>query len=178
MTDAALPGPPPGGREPSLEFRVEVPFGPRWQHVELLRMSILHCLATMFQSHDFCEQLSMVTAELLENAIHYGDWNGDEARPFRLAVRGVQTAVAIEVANPIDPEHHDFARLSGMVARLREAPTVEDAYVARVREIAENPLAPGSGLGLLRIAYETGCRIEVSVADRTARVVAFIERKP
>ena len=30
----------------------------------------------------------MVTAELVENAIHYGNWQTAETKPFRLAVRG------------------------------------------------------------------------------------------
>lgn len=171
MSDApAVHGAEPG----DFQFRVEVPFGPRWQHVELLRMSILNCLATIFQSHDFCEQLGMVTAELVENAIHYGHWDGADRRPFRLAVRGQGGAVVVEVANPIDPATHDPSRLESIVGRLRTAATPKDAYIARLREISETPGEVGSGLGLLRIAYETGCRLDVSVADHTARVVATI----
>lgn len=157
-----------------FEFRVEVPFGPRWAHVELLRMSILHCLATIFQSHDFCEQLGMVTAELVENAIHYGHWKEGSDRPFRLGVQGRAGAVIVEVSNPIDPATHDPERLEKIVACLREAPSPKHAYMERLREIAAHPEEGGSGLGLLRVAYETGCSLKVELQGGTARVLAEI----
>lgn len=158
----------------AFTFRVEVPFGPRWHHVELLRMSILQCLATIFQSHDFCDQLGMVTAELVENAIHYGHWDGAEKHPFRLAVRGVGGGVVIEVANPIDPASHNAARLNRIVERLAKSGSTKEAYVGRLREIAERPEEVGSGLGLLRVAYETDCRLEVKVDAFSVRIIATI----
>lgn len=156
-----------------FEFRVEVPFGPQWQHVELLRMSILHCLATLFQSRDFCEQLGMVAAELLENAIHYGDWAGADQRPFRIAVRGDGGDVVVEVSNPVDLATLNVKRLESIVTRLATG-TPKEAYVARLREIADRPEEGGSGLGLLRVAYETGCQLEVRLEGATASVVARI----
>jgi hypothetical protein len=165
--------PQPPGR---FHFRVEVPFGPKWQHAELLRMAVLQCLTTIFQSHDFCEQLAMITGELVENAIHYGDLREPGTRVFALSVVGDASAVTVEVANPINPERNDPSGLVEAIERMHAAPTVGDAYLARMREIADVPLARGSGLGLLRVAYETGCRLEATVVDGTARVVATIER--
>ena len=158
-----------------FEFRVEVPFGPHWQHVELLRMSILHCLATLFQSRDFCEQLGKVTAELVENAIHYGDWTGEDQRPFRVAVRGDGGDVIVEVSNPINLATVNVKRLENIVSQLANATTPKEAYVARLREIADRPEEGGSGLGLLRVAYETGCHLEFRVDGATACVMARIQ---
>jgi hypothetical protein len=160
---------------PTLLFRIEVPFGPRWQHAELLRISILHCVATVFSSHDFCERLGMVAAELVENAIHYGDWSGADPRPFRLRVEGTEGGgVVVGVESPIDPRSSDADRLTQGIARLRAA-NAEDAYAARLREIAEKPDATGSGLGLLRIVHETGCRLDAHIEGATARVVATLD---
>lgn len=165
---------PPAAED--LLFRVEVPFGPRWQHVEMLRLSILHCVTTVFHSHDFCERLGMVTAELLENAIHYGDWTAGDPRPFRLAVRGTDRSVIVEVENPVTRDRGDAVRLTELVSRIASAPSVRELYVARLRDIAEAPDRAGSGLGLLRIAHETGCRLDAREHDATARVVATIQR--
>jgi hypothetical protein len=161
-----------------FHFRVDVPFGPRWHHVELLRMSILQCLATIFQNHDFCDQLGMVTAELLENAIHYGHWDGAAEHPFRLSVRGFHGDVVIEVANPIDPSTHNGARLKRITERLAAAASPKEAYVNRLREIADSPEEVGSGLGLLRVAYETNCKLDVKVEDGLARIIATIAAAP
>jgi hypothetical protein len=157
-----------------FHFRVDVPFGPRWHHVELLRMSILQCLATIFQNHDFCDQLGMVTAELVENAIHYGHWDGAAQHPFRLSVRGFDGDVVIEVANPVDPKTNNGARLGKITARLQAAANPKEEYLNRLREIADSPEEVGSGLGLLRVAYETNCKLDVKVEDNYARIVATI----
>lgn len=158
----------------AIGFRVEVPFGPRWQNVELLRMSILHCVATIFQSGHFCDHVALVTAELLENAMHYGDWRGRDPRTFRLAIEGLPVGVMVEVTNPVDPEDHNVLRLQRLVERIRRSPSVRDAYIDRLHEVAVGPLARGSGLGLFRIVYETDCRLDVSVVDRAVRVVAVL----
>ena len=48
----------------------------------------------------------------------------------------------------------------------------------RLLEIATEPDLPGNGLGLLRIAYETNCVLDVAVDDDHARVSATIRGVP
>jgi hypothetical protein len=156
-----------------FEFTLEVPFGPEWHHIETLRTSILHCLTTLFRNHDFCDKLSMVTAELLENAVQYGTWTHDVERPFRLAVRGTRNQITIEVANPIEGDGEPLRRA---VEGILSSGSPKEAYTRRMRELAESPGTNGSGLGLLRIAYETGCHLEATVVERSATVVATFAR--
>jgi hypothetical protein len=148
----------------TLQFALNVPFRPQWRSVELLRTSVLNCLATIFESYDFCEQLGMTTAELLENAIGYGTWAENGERPLRLVVRGNQDQVEVEVTNPIR-EGPDLARLLTTVRTIEEAESPRAAYLARMVELASDPSAQGSRLGLLRIVFETGAQLGVGVSE-------------
>ena len=163
-----------------FEFQVSVPFVPRWQHVELLRTAVLNCLTTMFQAHDFCDQLAMVAAELLENAVHYGKKDADERFGFRLEVRGDEARVTIEVRNPGVTDPHDLDRLKETLAQL-SGTDPRAAYIARLKELAARPEVGGSGLGLFRVAFETGCDLHAEVDSDglvIVRAVVHANRPP
>jgi hypothetical protein len=156
----------PAEHDPSaLTFELNVPFRPHWRNVELLRTSVLNCLATIFESYDFCEQLGMTTAELLENSIGYGMWSDDGLHPLRLSVFGNATEVRVEVTNPIRPDAEDISRLLATVRAIDEADSPRTAYASRLLELSSDPTAQGSRLGLLRIAFETGAKLAVELAE-------------
>lgn len=160
----------------SLVFELNVPFRPHWRNVELLRTSVLNCLATIFESYDFCEQLGMTTAELLENSIGYGLWAEDGQFPLHLSVRGNESLVRVEVTNPVRVDGDDLTRLIATVRSIGEAESPRAAYAARLRQLADDEGAHGSRLGLLRIAFETGAKLAVELTEdrRSVRVSATI----
>src|SRR5207249_4170345 len=88
-------------RSPAIAFHLELPIGPEWQNVDLLRLAILNCLAAVFGDQDLSESVGIVTSELLENAIKYGDWSRGEHPFLTLSVRGTGEEVKVEVASPI-----------------------------------------------------------------------------
>ena len=155
-------------------FRVEVPFSPQWKHVDLLRTSLLNCLATVFESYDFCDKLGMVAAELVENAISYGDWRQSAAHKFHLSVSGDERTIQIEVANPVVTGSSTVDALFKVTDRIARAESPRQAYLDRLREIADRPKDKASQLGLLRIAYETECQLDVLVENDVVRVRATI----
>jgi hypothetical protein len=148
-----------------LVFQLNVPFRPHWRNVELLRTSVLNCLATIFESYDFCEQLGMTTAELLENSIGYGSWNTDGDQPLRLLVCGDDNEVQVQVTNPVRTGGDDLPRLLNTIRSIDEAESPRVAYAARLMELASDPAAQGSRLGLLRIAFETGAKLSAEVSE-------------
>jgi len=160
----------------TLTFELNVPFRPRWRNVELLRTSVLNCLATIFESYDFCEQLGMTTAELLENSIGYGMWATDGESPLHLSVCGDETEVRVQVTNPVSAEGEDLSRLIATVRSIEDAESPRAAYAARLLELSSDPTTQGSRLGLLRIAFETGAKLAVEVGDdrKSVRVSATI----
>jgi hypothetical protein len=154
----------------SLRFELDVPFRPHWRNVELLRTSVLNCLATIFESYDFCEQLGMTAAELLENSIGHGTWSSDGREPLRLSVCGNAAEVRVEVTNPIRGGGEDLARLLAIIRAIDEADSPRSAYAARLLELSSDPTAQGSRLGLLRTAFETGAKLSVDVAEDRSSV--------
>ena len=158
-----------------MSFRLGLPIQPSWQNVDLLRVAILNCLSAVFGDRELGESVGIVTSELLENAIKYGDWSPGNSRPLAVTVVGGGGEVNIEVASPIAAGSTHLERIDGLLAWIRRFPTARDAYIARMEAIAEEPDKTGeSRMGLVRIAYEGPCSIEAEAEGGLLRVKATI----
>jgi hypothetical protein len=156
-------------RAPAVAFHLELPIGPEWQNVDLLRLAILNCLAAVFGDQELSESVGIVTSELLENAIKYGDWSRVEAPFLTLTVRGTGDEVKVEVASPIARSSGHYDNLRKTIAWIQNFPTARDAYIARMQAIAETDEGAGvSRMGLVRIAYEGPCAIEATLGKHAA----------
>lgn len=154
------------------QFAIDLPVRNEWANVDLLRTSILNCFTAVFNDVDGCRQLAMVVGELLENAIKYGAWTGADSA-FRLQVVGEANHARISVENPIDPNDTALGDLMETLTWLRRFPSAEEAYRARLLEVAALPRElEASGLGLARISYEGSCKLSAVVEGRTVRVTA------
>lgn len=162
----------------NINFQVEVPIGPRWQSIELLRTSILNCLAAIFHDEEISHQVSVVASELLENAVKYGDWTQPQTPDFQLRVWGDKGEVNVEVCNPTDKENGNIEKLFEMVQWLKSFDSPVDAYSARLRELADNENDIGSRLGLARILYEGNCQLHCSEDNGKVRVRAVVPGAP
>lgn len=145
-------------------FHIELPLFDSWRTIEVLRTTLLGCLATVFESQAYCETLGMVAAELLENAHKYGrrDLPNGEAQTFRLQVTGTPEEVEIAVSNPVDRANPNLQRLFALLDELKAGEGAEKVYLERLRRVAADTTATG-GLGLARIAYESGCTVSAEI---------------
>jgi hypothetical protein len=160
-------------------FTIDLPISERWQVVDVLRTAVYQCLAVVFDADSFAEVVSMVVGELVENALKYGAWNGaaePKGTEARLRISGRPAGVEIEVKNPL-PAGANTALLFTMLERIKAAPSPQEAYVERLREVARDATA-SSGLGLMRIAYEAGCNLSASVEGSTICVKALVDMPP
>jgi hypothetical protein len=116
--------------------------------------------------------IAMVTGELLENAVKYGDWS-DAARTFRLHVSGDGRRAAVSVEHPVRQGDPHVLRLLDTLRWLRGFSSAGDAYRARLMAVAaaERPGETG-GLGLARVAYEGGCALRADLDGELLRVTA------
>lgn len=154
-----------------FNFTIDFPVVGEWENVDQVRLSLQSCIAHLFQNIDHRELLSMVAGELLENAVKYAH-RTDEVTMFRLKIWGALGDVAfVQVSNPVDPEAATTALAS--IDGIESASSVADAYRARMFEIASRP-SRLSRLGLLRIAYEGGCKISGAVNDDVLTITAAI----
>jgi hypothetical protein len=151
-------------------FAIHLPIRNEWANVDLVRTSVQNFFAAMFRDIDGCHAIAMVTGELLENAIKYGSWKGDDPS-FRLSVWGEGREAHVSVESPAAAGDAGVNELVATLAWMRRFATAEEAYRAKLLEIAGGA-ADTSKLGLVRIAYEGGCRINAEVRGETLRVLA------
>ena len=84
----------------TFTFNIDVPIRSEWSNIDLLFTSVKTCFAAMLADVDGCHTMAMVTSELLENAIKYGDWSGKE-RSLRFHVSGEGRRAQVSVQNPV-----------------------------------------------------------------------------
>jgi len=154
-----------------INFQIQVPITASWTNIELLRSSVLNCLATIFSDHHFCHSVGMITSELLENAVKYGDWETQVRNEFKLCVTGDEEEVEVTVSNPVAAKSEELAQLFSMVEFLDTHESAEAAYRDRLRQVAAaSSDSEGAGgfsrLGLARIAYEGHCQVKARLDDR------------
>lgn len=151
---------------------MSLPLRSEWANVDLVRTSILNCFTVVFSDIDGSRTVAMVVGELLENAIKFGVWSGDDRR-LKLEVTGARDRAVVTVENPVDV---DGARqLLEALEALRAAPSADEAYRARLLAVAAIPgVSASSKLGLARIASEGNCTIEATVDGGVARVTATL----
>lgn len=154
-----------------FEFLIDLPVENHWENVDLLRTSVLNCLTAMFRDIDGVEMLGMVAAELLENAIKYGHWpaGADDGAHLRLRIWGDRQRANVEVAHPVDGESAHVVELLSTMAWLKSFASPEEAYRARLLEVATSPRGV-SKLGLARIAYEGNCTLDAKLDGGILRV--------
>ncbi len=149
-------------------FNLEVPAFNEWRHVELLRSSILNCLGVAFKQYDSIEGIAMVAGELMENAVKYGAWNDSNTARFSVYVNGGPQGLEVVVSNPVERRHAGSAlkTLQNIMLFLESFPDAKSAYQARICAIANDATnVKESGLGLVRIAYEGNCHLDVHMTD-------------
>jgi hypothetical protein len=157
--------PPPAS--PPVNFHLELPLGPEWRNVDLLRLAILNCLAAVFGDPDLSESVGIVTSELLENAIKYGDWTNHDGTLLMLSVRGTDEEVRVEVVSPVAKTSAHYTNIQATLAWIQKFPSAREAYIARMQAIASEVEKTGeSKMGLVRIAYEGPCRLEAVLGEK------------
>jgi hypothetical protein len=160
--------------EQQFGFSIDVPVRNEWANVSLLVTSVQNCFNAMFSDVDGSQTVAMVTGELLENAIKYGQWT--RGRYLRLSVSGGGGEARVSVENPADLGAH--ADLQRTLDWMKEFPTAEAAYRARLLALAQTTDPDVSKLGLVRVAHEGRCALTVELIDDVVRVTAVIQLHP
>jgi hypothetical protein len=154
-----------------FNFVIDLPVRNEWANVDLLRISILNCFTAIFADIEGCHVFAMVAGELLENAVKYGQWDGDQ--PLHLRVWGQEREAAVQVENPVEPDSAQVTDLLHTIDWLNAFDSPEEAYRERLLQVAGAPRqSTVSRLGLTRIAYEGNCRLSAELYGRTIRVTS------
>jgi len=158
-------------------FSIDLTVRNEWKNIDLLRTSVQNCFIAVFADLDGCHAIAMVTGELLENALKYGDWTSGDRAMFRLRVHGREGNIEVSVQNPLKASDANAASLMASLEWLNGFAKPEQAYRARMLQIAqEDSDSAPSKLGLVRIAFEGNCRITAAVDNGTVTVTAVLMR--
>jgi hypothetical protein len=157
-----------GGTD-DFRFLIDLPVQNEWSNVDLVRTSVLGCFHAIFSDAEGCQSFATVASELMENAIKYGDWNEGGVRHLQLRVWGDGRTASVQVEQPIVADTDSVRELLATIAWLNGFADPEDAYRARMLEIAAAPVG-ATKLGLARIAYEGRCRLAAEIDGTTLRV--------
>ncbi|HUS69032.1 MAG TPA: hypothetical protein VMZ28_31060 [Kofleriaceae bacterium] len=156
-------------------FSIDLPVRNDWRNVDVIRSSVQNCFSAVFVDLAGCHALSMVTGELLENAIKYGHWRQRE-QVFRLRIAGDARHAQVVVENPAIEESGHVERLQRAIDWIRSFPTPADAYRARLREIADLVDTGGTRqLGLVRVAYEGNGMLSAAYTGGVVTVTAEMD---
>jgi hypothetical protein len=155
-------------------FSIDLTVRNEWKNIDLLRTSVQNCFAAVFADVDGCHAIAMVTGELLENALKYGDWLNTNRAMFRLRVVGDGGNIEVSVENPLREQDKNAVELMKSIEWINSYPTPEAAYRARMLQIAQDDTETASRLGLVRIAFEGNCRLSARLASGTVMVTATL----
>jgi hypothetical protein len=154
-------------------MRLDLKVRPEWGCVDQIREALRDLAAASVELASLADRLSMVGAELLENAIKYGvPIDGG----IRLRVDTSDDEVVVAVTSGVDPARGVDALVQHVAQVGADA---AGAYQKHVAEAAARGRA--GGLGIARVAYEGGCRLETDDSqpgEITVRARAFRSPTP
>ncbi len=149
-----------------VKLELDTPLGQQWENAESLRVAIVGCLEALFRDRDFGQAVGMVSSELVENAIKYGDWEHPDQSLFRFSFCLSNGEIVIHVSNPVAADAKAPKELLNTVAWINQFSSPAEAYMARMQEIAEQPKdSEVSCMGLVRVAYEGGFELDACMED-------------
>src|SRR6201999_57526 len=112
----------------AFNFSIDLPVRSEWSNVDLLRTSVQNCFTAIFSDIEGCHWLAMVTGELIENAIKYGDWTGPEEQRFHRRVWGEGRSAHVSVENPVQHGDANAEEVLRTLGWMRSFPSTSDAY--------------------------------------------------
>ena len=124
---------------------------PLWSHVRQMRKEVELALA------DHPERLrkatAMTAAELLENAIKYGE-SVPAAAQIVFSLTATPEFIQVQVVNGCT-DREGVGELARRIERVSNVSDREEFYMARLQELLEQPEQSGQ-LGIYRIGFEGG----------------------
>ena len=140
---------------------LSIRFAPCTQLIVIVRRFVQAFYERVLQNHELASQLALATHELLENAVKYG--TTDTASLAISVLDNIDSGVHVDLAirNSTQPSH--IAEAERLIAEINACDDTFAFYQERIKVASERTI--GSGLGLVRIAAETGLTLESALVD-------------
>ena len=144
---------------------VNADFKPQWDEVEQARLICQKALENENYTEDIVDAVTMITGELIENAVKYGDFL--TVKDFITLSIVTGNKVIVEVKCPIiKSKNQHFLRLDRTIQWIRAHQNPFEAYIEKLKAVSTKIDGDNeSGLGLFRIAYEGMAILDFYVSD-------------
>ncbi len=148
-----------------MNHLVNADFRPQWKEVESARSICQKALEKKEYPLDIVDAVTMITGELVENAVKYGDFLTVKDHITLSILTGKK--VIVEVKCPIiKSKNQHFSRLDRTIQWIRAHQNPFEAYIEKLKTVSTKlETDKESGLGLFRIAYEGMAILDFYVAD-------------
>jgi hypothetical protein len=149
-----------------IALHLDLSLPPEWSRIDPTREAVGLLVLAMFGDDDLRDALAMVSEELLENAIKY-------CRPdstVSISIRHEDDDVVVSVTNAVEEGAAHLEVLQKRLDWMRRFPSAAEAYAAAIGRVYERgaPAAGApveAGLGIVRIAYEGRCAIDLDLSS-------------
>lgn len=137
-----------------MSRNLKMKINPIWDELDLARKELSAFLDTNNVQIDHQHSVIMISSELLENAIKYGDSNS--GFPISIETELNNNRIMIEVKNKImNVNSSNLKRLDHDIQWIKGFQSPFEAYIEKLKKVSAKDLEDSeSGLGLVRIAYE------------------------
>lgn len=134
------------------EFKLKVI--PEWSEINNVYSAANEYFSSFDFDPDYINRITMVTCELVENAIKYGDFK--EGDVVKVDVKIHKKQITVMVKNPIGKQSLPYLReLDKTIQWVRSFQNSYEAYIERMRKISTEPFSyKKSELGIVRITHE------------------------
>ena len=153
-----------------LSIRLRVPA--EWSGIEPVREAVGKVLHVVCLDRDLEDAVSMVCAELLDNALRYGRHDG---RGISFSLQILEGQLVVSVSHAVAFGSPDVPRLLDRLAWVTQRDDPAQAFVEALGQVGQRgprgrattaPGDGGSGVGLARVAYMGGCRLACDTSTR------------
>ena len=149
-----------------MERAITLTAKPDWLEIETVREKSSEFFRLNGLANHMVDSLTMVTSELVENSLKYGNFTLSEDI-VTVDIHIDDNFITIEVFNPVhEPSDNHLRKLDRMIQWIRGYQDPFQAYVEQLKEVSKKSLIDEeSGLGLVRIAYEGNAILDFFVGE-------------
>ena len=156
-------------------FNFKIKLNREWENTSRIQEAVSNMVQCALDDEHHPYIISMISTELLENAIKYSASDFDETAPLLFSVSGDQNEIIVEVQNKIDDaQKESIVDLDKTIQWIRGYQNPFEAYVERMKRVSKSS-TDSSKLGMVRIAYEGSAIIDfILKADNYLSVSATV----
>ncbi len=140
---------------------------PDWNEVKDVYYATNEFFSSLNFNSEYIQAFTMITCELVENSIKYGDFGGSTGK-IEINIKVTGKNILILVKNPVGTTTEPYlVELDKTIQWVRGFQDPYQAYIERLKEISTEPIDNNkSGLGIVRISYEGHAIIDFFINEK------------